>query len=77
MIAADDDGRLDRPRADELVEDEAHPGALAVAQPADAGGQPLEMDALARHAHPARQCFVLWEEAQDLLVGAIDVRRIA
>ena len=36
VVAADDDGRLYGAAGDELVDGEAEPGALALAQPADA-----------------------------------------
>ena len=50
---------------------------LAVAQPADARRQPLELDLLLRQAHPARQMLVLGEEFQDRCVGGVDVLGIA
>ena len=45
----------------------AQPGlvALAVAQPADAGGQALEGDALLGHRDPAAQVVVVGEELED------------
>ena len=52
-------GALTRPRAHELVEDEAHLRALAVAEPADARRQPLRLHALAGQADPAGEGLVL------------------
>ena len=46
MVAADDDRRRDIARGDEIVEPETGQVALAVGEPADPGGQTLEMDPL-------------------------------
>ncbi len=70
-------GAFDLAAPHQFVEGQPRLVALAIAQPADARGQPLEVDALARHAHPAGEGLVLREEAQDLLVGAVDVFGIA
>ena len=48
VVAADHDRRLDLAFLDELVEQQAGLGAFAVAEPADTGGQALELDALLR-----------------------------
>jgi len=48
-----------------MVDAQPHLGALALAQPAYAGGQALERDAFLRHLDPARQALVLGEEFQD------------
>ena len=69
-------GALTSPLRDQLVEAHAGPGALAVAQPADARRQALERHALLGHADPARERLVLREELEHGLVGALDVRRI-
>jgi hypothetical protein len=53
VVAADHERRPDLAARDELVEREAEARALAVAQPADARGQALERDALARQLDPA------------------------
>src|SRR5260221_11325312 len=50
MVAADHDWRLEAAFAHELVEAEPETRALAVAKPEDPRRQPLERDALARHA---------------------------
>ena len=52
MVAADDDRRADLAGPDQLVEREAGPRPLAVAEPADPGGQALERD-LAPSPSPA------------------------
>src|SRR5580765_8861418 len=76
MIAANDDGAFQLARAHQGVETQAQPGAFAVAEPADAGGQALEMYLLAGQPHPTRQRFVSWKLLQYGLIGAIDVLRI-
>ena len=50
MIAPDHDGRFNFSAAHVVVHGEAELGALAVAQPADARGQALELDAVAGEA---------------------------
>ena len=49
--------------------------ALALAEPADARRQSLEVDALARERDPAAQMRVVGKELEHQLVGARDVRR--
>ena len=51
--------------------------ALAEADPADAGGQALEGDALARHVEPVVQMRIVGDQFLDALVGLVDVFRIA
>ena len=54
MVAAERE-RAALARADELVEAQGDRVALAEAEPADAGGQALQRDALARELDPAAQ----------------------
>ena len=75
MVAPDDDRRADRPLLHETVDDRPEPGPLAVAEPADARRQPLELDLLPGLADPAGQGFVLRELPDDGLVGGVDVPR--
>src|SRR5437016_3582678 len=77
MVPANDDGRLQLAAADHVVELQAHLDALAVAEPADARRQALELYLLARQANPARQRFVAGKGGEHGLIGAIDVLRIA
>ena len=51
--------------------------ALSEAEPANARGQALEGDALARHLEPAVQVLVVWEERLHFRVGPVDVLGIA
>src|SRR5262245_35549899 len=55
MIATNDDRRLELTRRDHFIERKAEPMPLSQTDPADARGQPLETDALARHVEPAMQ----------------------
>ena len=77
MIAADHDRSRHRPRADELVDREPGAGAIAVAEPADPGGQPLERHPFRGQLEPALQQHVLGKQPPQLLVDRGDVGRIA
>jgi hypothetical protein len=70
-------GALDLAGPDQLVEGEPGLRPLAVAQPADPGGQPLERDAGLGHLDPAAQPGVLREELEDGAVGPEDVVGVA
>ena len=70
-------GALTSPGPDELVEGEPGPRPLAVAEPADPGGQALERDARLGHLDPAPKAGVVGEELEDGPVGAQDVGRVA
>ena len=76
MVASDDDRGLDLAFLDQVVEDHAGLGALAVAQPADTRRQALELHVLLGGVQPAVQVFVLREGFLDGLVGDLDVLRI-
>src|SRR3546814_13905817 len=56
---------------------EAEPGAVAEPDPADARGQPLELDLLARHVEPAVEMRIVGQQLLHLGVGAIDVLGVA
>ena len=75
VVAPDDDRRAQLAAGHHLVE--AQPGAvaLAVAEPADARGQPLELHALARQRDPARDVLLVAEELEDRVVGGVRCRR--
>src|SRR5260370_41532126 len=73
MVSADDDRRLDGATSDELVEAQAGAGTLAVAEPADARRQPLELHLLARRSDPAHKGSVIGELLDDGAVGDGDV----
>ena len=77
MVAPDHDRCRDGARANELVDREAGPGAVAVAEPADPGRQPLEGDALGRELQPAQEQRVVGEQAPELVVDRRDVGRVA
>ena len=77
MIAPDDDRCAHLARRHQLVEAQAHPVALAMAEPADAGGQALEGHPVRGQADPAGQRLVVGELGEDGLVGGADVGRVA
>ena len=62
VVAADHDRRLDVALPDELVDREPGARAVAVAEPADPRGQPLEGDALGRELEPALEGGVVREQ---------------
>ena len=66
-------GRLHRTGAHEVVEGQARLVALALAEPADPGRQPLERDALLRAADPLVQLVVVGEQVEHGTVGGGDV----
>src|SRR2546429_391650 len=77
VIATDHDRRFDLARAHELVEPAAGAGALAVAEPTDARGQPLKLDTFARGFDPAHERGIVRELVDDRAVGSRDVSRVA
>ena len=70
-------GARDLAVAHHLVEGEAEAVALAEADPADARGQALEGDPLARHVEPAVEVRVVGDQLLHLGVGLVDVLGIA
>ena len=55
------DGRGDLAGFHEVVDDEAEPFTLAIPEPANAGGQPLELDLIMGHLDPLHQVLVVGE----------------
>ena len=77
MVTADHDGRGDLALGHELVEEQPGLVALAVAQPADARGQALELHVLLRGVDPLVQVLVVREELLDRVVRDLDVLGVA
>ena len=77
MIAADHHGRRDAAGANELVDREARPRTVAVAEPADPRRQALEGDLLGRHREPALQEDVVGEQPLQLAIDRLDVGGVA
>src|SRR5262249_60129963 len=77
MVAADDDRRLELTPRHHLVEGEPDLGAVAEAEPADAGRQALELDPLPRHVEPGVEMAVGGKQLLHLGIGAVDVLGIA
>src|SRR5258707_18170 len=76
MIAADDDGRFDFARADQIVEEEPDLGSVAIAEPTNARGQTLVGHPRARELDPSNEIGVVAHRAEDHLVGRRDVGRV-
>src|SRR6185312_9796154 len=77
VIATDDDRCLDLALADHLVEGEPEQMPFLVPEPADAGRQALEADALRGVIEPAQQPFLVRKQLARLRVRARDVLRVA
>ncbi len=61
VVAPDHDRRLDDPLRHQVIESLPGCRSLPISKPANAGGQSLERDLLARHRQPAVQVLVFWE----------------
>src|SRR5438270_6726676 len=77
MVAPDHDWRLDLAFLDQIIHGQPELRALAIAQPADARRQSLELDALARQIDPAIEDAVLREKLQNKIVGHGNIGGIA
>ena len=77
VVAADHDRRRHLAAADELVEDQARLRPVALAEPADPGRQPLELDPVGRELEPPLQQRVVGEGLAQRLVDAVDVGGVA
>ena len=77
MIAANDDGCAYFTVGHHLVEAQAGFGPLAVAEPTDAGGQPLKGNPLFGHFQPSMKVFILREQFHDGFIGSVDIFGIA
>src|SRR5205823_5356830 len=77
VIAAYDDGRAHLAGAHQIVDHLAEARPLAVAEPADAGGQALELHPLAGQLDPAHHRWVAGELAKHHVVYLVDVLGVA
>src|SRR5215813_11403330 len=68
MIAADRNRSFQIAAPHEFIDRFAHLSAFAVAEPADARGQALELHAIARKAQPAIQGFVVGKKLKRKVV---------
>ena len=73
MIASNRDRRLQVAAAHEFIDCFTHLSALAIAEPADAGWQTLELDSIARQAQPAIQSLVIGKQFQREIVRLANV----
>ena len=76
MVAPDHDRRLDRAAPDELVHREPRLRAVAVAEPADSRGEPLERHPLGCEREPPLQQGIVGKELPQLRVDRRDVGRV-
>jgi hypothetical protein len=77
VVSANHNRRLQLTARNEVVERKPELRALAIAEPADSRGQPLEAHAFLSQSNPSRQHFVLREHFEYKLIGAVDVGRLA
>src|SRR5665647_1724424 len=77
MVAADHDRSGQLAARHEVVERHAELRAVALAEPADARGEPLKVHLLARERDPPRELRVVREELENQLVGAVEILGIA
>ena len=77
MIAPDHDRRFQLALRHHLVEGKTDAVPVAEPDPADARRQALEVDALPRHVEPVMQMLVVRQQLLHLLVGLVDILRIA
>ena len=77
MVAADDNRRLDGAGAHQLVQLQAEPRAVALAEPADARRQSLKLHALAGQPDPAAQPRIVGEHLEYGPVGDANVFGVA
>src|SRR5207245_8229428 len=61
MVSADDDRSRQLAPSHQRVQRAAEPGTLPLPQPANAGRESLERDALLRHRDPTSEVRVVWE----------------
>ena len=76
MVATDHDRRRYFSTFDHLVESQAEAMAFAIAHPANARGQALECNSLARQPNPTRKALVFGELLEHRLVGGGNVLRV-
>ena len=70
VVAADDDGGLQFAVADKAVDGKTEFGAFAIAEPADARGEALELDVAAGKREPAGEGFIVGEKFEGEPIGA-------
>src|SRR5581483_11109253 len=71
--APDDDRRADLPLRHEIIERDAEARTIPLPQPANARGQPLELNLLASELDPATQMGIVGKELDYQLVGTMQI----
>src|SRR5260370_16924462 len=77
MITSNDNRRFDFAAFDEFVDCDAELCTLSVTEPADACGQPLELNSLFREFHPVRESLIFRKQVECEPIGARDVVGVA
>ena len=77
MVPADDDRSTDFARLDQMVDHRAKTVPLAVAQPADPRGKPLELHLFLGLPDPSLQCLVLRKLPEHGFVRFVDIFRVS
>ena len=77
MIAADHHGCRDAAGANELVDREARPGAVAVAEPADPSRKTLKRNLLGCHREPPLQERVVGKQPLQRAIDHLDIGGVA
>src|SRR5260370_36291154 len=77
MITSNDNRRFDFAAFDEFVDCDAELCTLSITEPADARGQPLELNSLFREFHPARESLIFRKQVECEPIGARDVVGVA
>ena len=77
VIAPDHDRRLHFAAFHQLVDGEAKFRAFTIAEPANPAGQSLELNALLRQFHPAREDGVVGKHLERETIGPRDIGRVA
>src|SRR5215212_5865521 len=77
MITANRDRRLEITTFHEIVDRLAHLSPFTITEPADARGQSLKVNSIARETQPAIQCAIIGKHLQRKIVSIANVLRIA
>src|SRR5579859_380621 len=77
MITTHHNRRLDFAFPDQVVDGQAKLRPFAIAQPANAGGESLELDTFAGQADPSAQNAVVGEQFKHQIIGNSNIGRVA
>ena len=77
MVATNHNRRLHSPSSHQLIESQSRFLTLTLSQPANPRRQSLKLNLLLSQSNPTLQTLVLGEQFQNLIVGHLDIMRIA